>query len=186
MSTALKYIPHYTLADYVQWQGDWELWEGVPVSMTPSPFGPHQLASMRLARQIGNQLERCDCGCEVLHEIDWVINHDTVIRPDLVVVCDGVPERHIDRPPVLVAEITSPATAHKDRTAKFRLYESQKVQYYLLVDPELKKLEIFVLDSAGKYNAVELSNSTLLELTPKCQVQINISSLWRTHVTPDT
>ena len=181
MSTAAKYIPHYTLADYVQWQGDWELWGGVPVSMTPSPFGPHQLISMRLARQLGNQLDELACGCEVLHEIDWVINQDTVVRPDLVVVCDGVPERHIQRSPVLIAEIISLSTEQKDRTAKYKLYEAQNVKYYLLVDPEQKTLEVFVLDSAGKYDTIEPADLVLLQLTPKCQIEIDTTKLWKTN-----
>ena len=135
MSTARGYLPSYTIDDYAQWQGDWELWDGVPVAMTPSPFGPHQAASMRLARQIGSQLDVCGCACEVLHEIDWPISNNTVVRPDLVVVCDGVPERHLEAPPVLIAEILSASTEHKDRTAKYELYESRAVQFYITRGP---------------------------------------------------
>jgi hypothetical protein len=42
MSSVRKFIPRYTVADYRQWQGDWELLDGVAVSVTPSPFGIHQ------------------------------------------------------------------------------------------------------------------------------------------------
>ncbi len=41
MSSAKKYVPHYGLDDYQNWEGDWELWAGIPVSMSPSPFGRH-------------------------------------------------------------------------------------------------------------------------------------------------
>ncbi len=30
MNLALRYPPRYTIKDYLQWEGDWELVEGVP------------------------------------------------------------------------------------------------------------------------------------------------------------
>ncbi len=119
--------PHYTLADYAQWQGDWELWNGLPVAMTPSSFGNHQQTLTRLARLLGNELERVGCDCEVLVGLDWVVSNDTVVRPDLVMVCNGVPARHLQTPPALVAEILSVSTATRDRTFKRDLYASQSV-----------------------------------------------------------
>jgi hypothetical protein len=44
MSTAPRYEPCYTVEDYRHWEGRWELWNGVPVPMTPSPFGRHAKA----------------------------------------------------------------------------------------------------------------------------------------------
>ena len=49
VSTAPRYLPHYTVADHAAWQGDWELLDGVAVAMTPSPFGPHAERLSRLA-----------------------------------------------------------------------------------------------------------------------------------------
>ncbi len=43
MSLAEKYREHYTIEDYKQWQGDWELIEGIPFAMAPSPFADHQI-----------------------------------------------------------------------------------------------------------------------------------------------
>ena len=33
------YKPRYTVDDYESWAGDWELWQGTAIAMTPSPFG---------------------------------------------------------------------------------------------------------------------------------------------------
>lgn len=44
MSTAPRYEPRYTIADWRQWEGCWELWNGLAVAMTPSPFGRHAKA----------------------------------------------------------------------------------------------------------------------------------------------
>jgi hypothetical protein len=37
MSNAIKILPHYTYADYVQWEGKWEVIDGVPHAMSPAP-----------------------------------------------------------------------------------------------------------------------------------------------------
>ncbi|PAY20868.1 hypothetical protein CKO51_03770 [Rhodopirellula sp. SM50] len=54
MSSAPRYVPHYTIEDYRRWEGDWELIDGVPVSMSPSSFGPHKRVVAELSRQILN------------------------------------------------------------------------------------------------------------------------------------
>ncbi len=98
-----KYIPNYGIDDYILWKGDWELWDGVPISMSPSPFGPHGIVAAELIRQISNQLvEQSSDECRVLAEIDWVINRNTVVRPDVSLVCGEVPTKHIAYPPKLV------------------------------------------------------------------------------------
>jgi Uma2 family endonuclease len=98
------------VADYKAWEADWELWAGVRVAMTPSPFDGHQAVLTRLARQIGNELERVKCQAEVLVELDWIISDDTVVRPDLVVVCGPPSEEHLRSAPAIVVEIVSQAS----------------------------------------------------------------------------
>ena len=66
MSTAHRYLPKYTFEDYQQWKGDWELWQGIPIAMTPSPFGPHQRVAMRLATKLQNGVDVNQCHAVVL------------------------------------------------------------------------------------------------------------------------
>ena len=121
MSASPKYLPHYTFADYASWQGDWELWYGLPVAMTPSPFGRHQWLAGQIMRQFLNSLD-ANCGdCFVLMETDWIVADDIVVRPDVVIVCGAFPERHTVEPPRLIVEVLSPSTEEKDRTAKREL-----------------------------------------------------------------
>jgi len=87
MSIAPKYLPSYTIDDYQKWEGNWELIDGVPLAMS-SPFAPHARIVTRLARMIGNAIENQKCQCEVYTNLDWIVAKDTVIRPDLMVVCD--------------------------------------------------------------------------------------------------
>ena len=41
-------LPHYTYDDYVQWEGRWELINGIPYAMTPAPSVKHQLISQNI------------------------------------------------------------------------------------------------------------------------------------------
>ena len=136
MSIAAEDRPRYTIDDYQHWEGRWELWEGYPVAMAPSPFGPHAAVVSELIRLIGNQLSDQPCDAVVLSEIDWIVDRTTVVRPDVVVLCGGVPERHVESPPAMVIEVTSPSTAENDRGYKRQLYASQGVAMYVLIDRE--------------------------------------------------
>ncbi len=49
---AVDYLPHYTYDDYVQWDGDWELYEGFPVSMSPAPMINHQVISANVLYEL--------------------------------------------------------------------------------------------------------------------------------------
>lgn len=117
MSGADKSQPRYTVDDYMQWEGDWELWHGSPVSMTPSPNTSHQKVAVKLVRLLGDCIDRSPCHgqCEVLMELDWQVSDDTVVRPDVLVTCDPLPKERILSPPVFIAEVLSPSTSQKDR-----------------------------------------------------------------------
>ena len=148
MSTAPRYEPRYTIDDYRQWEGRWELWNGFPVAMTPSPFGRHAKALTDAAaafKQAVDAAQARDTGCRatVLTEIDWIVATDTVVRPDLVVVCGGVPERHVETPPAIVVEVLSTATRHRDQTVKRELYLDQGVGWYFLIDPDAGSVELW-------------------------------------------
>ena len=49
MSIANKYRPHYTYDDYCQWEGRWELIEGMPYAMSPAPVPAHQRVAITLS-----------------------------------------------------------------------------------------------------------------------------------------
>ena len=175
MSSAPRYEPRYTFSDYCQWEGDWELWNGTAVSMSPSPLGPHERAVAKLVFQIESSLHRHACQCATYAGLDWIVQDDTVVRPDVMVVCGSQPGRHLERPPVLAIEVLSDATADKDRTVKRALYESHGVRQYLLVDPVKKTIEWLSLGSGGRYEdrSAEISASDQFEvsLPDGCRLQ---------------
>jgi Uma2 family endonuclease len=151
-------LPHYTYDDYVQWEGRWEIINGIPYAMYPAPSKKHQRVSLNIARQLESLLESNSCAnCTTYLPIDWVIAEDIVVQPDVLVVCGDNPEEtRLTITPVLVFEIVSPTTAQKDKVLKYRLYEHAGVKYYCIVDPVSKSAEIYSLDyNEKKYREME-------------------------------
>ena len=147
---ARRYQPHYTFADYEQWKGDWELWDGTAVAMPPSPRFGHQEVLLEIAAEIRNQLRTQSCRCRIVVEHDWRINDDDLlVRPDISVVCRPFDGDFLNVPPTLIVEVFSPSTRDKDRDAKFRLYAEQGVEHYVMVDPDTGTLEGFSLPAGA-------------------------------------
>jgi len=140
--TNLTGVEHYTYDDYVKWDGDWELIFGTAFAMAPAPVKKHQNLNVKITTQLEEYFEECS-RCEVLIEEDYKISDDTVIRPDIAVVCDDLNETYISKAPEIIVEILSPSTAKRDEKVKFELYEFEKVKYYILVYPDDLKAKIF-------------------------------------------
>jgi len=175
MSSVPKYLPHYTVVDYRLWQGNWQLIDGVAVAMSPSPFGPHERIISRLSRMIGNAIDAKHLPCEVYTALDWIMNESTVVRPDLMVVCGDQPERHLERPPVLVVEVLSESTRRLDLIAKREHYREQKVPHYLIIDPGDRSIGHVTAKGSSRHAADETIE---FSLQPDCRVSIKCSLLF--------
>lgn len=122
-----KDIPHDTVADCQHREGGWELWQGRAVSLLPSPFGRHAKLLINLGSALKVAIRKDGCDATVLAGIDWIVSSDTVLRPDLTVVCGAEQERHVERPPAPVAEILSISTRTRGLEFKRMCYEKQGV-----------------------------------------------------------
>jgi Uma2 family endonuclease len=179
MSPALKYAPRYTYTDYQKWEGRWELWEGVAISMSPSPFGRHQAISQQLSFAFESAIRRKSCDATVLFEIDWIVADDTIVRPDIVVVCGGVPERHVESSPAIVVEVLSETTRSRDLTYKRELYHSQRVANYVIVDADNESIVIDKTNSNGEIQTIEVTDSLTISICNDCQIDLRISDVFR-------
>jgi len=178
MPLAFKYLPHYTYEDYKQWEGDWELIEGIPYAMAPSPFKKHQLISLRIVNQIYEQLKDCPANCQVLYEIDWIVNKDTVVRPDILVVCNDESEDFVRKTPSIIFEIVSKATALKDENLKFELYEREGINYYVLVYPEEKRLKVYKHTGSKFINVFDGSSGKFTFEEFECPLELEVTKVW--------
>jgi Uma2 family endonuclease len=81
-------------------------------------------------------------------------NVDTVVQPDLMVVCDPgkVDRRGVHGAPDLVIEILSDSTRRNDRLVKYNLYQKAGVREYWIVDPDSRVVSVYTLEE-GAYHA---------------------------------
>ena len=151
-----KYLPSYTYADYKEWEGDWELIEGIPYAMAPSPNITHQELNSKIMYELMTKLKNCP-KCKALPEIDWKIDEKTVLRPDSLVVCDlKKSSPYLTQTPSIIFEVLSISTSLKDRNLKSLIYAQNGVKYLILVEPVGMYGEVYKLDKdkytlKGKY-----------------------------------
>lgn len=161
MPIPVKNTKKFTYKDYLDWSDNerWELIEGIPYNMTPAPSRIHQSVLGELHRQISNYLLNRECNVYIapfdviLSKEEKYENIDTVVQPDIVVICDKLKlsKNGCNGSPDLIIEIVSPSTARKDSLEKFNLYEKNGVREYWIVRPEEKIVMVFNLDNSAKY-----------------------------------
>jgi Uma2 family endonuclease len=156
-NTALKTDPaeHFTYRDYKSWElkeGErYELIEGTAYAMS-APTDQHQAVSWELARQLGNYLVGKPCKAraapyDVRLFYDEDETDDTVVQPDISVICDEAkrgPEGCRGAPDVVI-EILSPSNMSDDYIRKFNLYLKAGVREYWIISPETRAVQVFIL-----------------------------------------
>ncbi|TQV63206.1 MAG: Uma2 family endonuclease [Sulfurovum sp.] len=174
---AQKYTEHYTVEDYQYWEGDWELVDGVAYAMSPSPSFTHQSINIKIARLLDEALDNCP-KCQAIFEIDWEVSSDTVVKPDMLVICYEVDEK-ITKKPELIFEIASRSTVKRDEILKFELYQREGVEYFVLVYPDKKVAKVYRLND-GVYRKVGDFSDELYKFELKeCEIDFNFSKIWR-------
>lgn len=58
MSSDIKILPHYTYDEYCQWEGRWELIEGIPYAMSPAPSPRHQWISANIKYELTGAIKK--------------------------------------------------------------------------------------------------------------------------------
>ena len=146
---------NFTYADYLKWPDDVraEIIHGIAYMMSP-PLTSHQRVSMRLSQFISNFLERKTCevfaapfGVRLFPKED--MSDDTVVEPDIVVICDPskIDERGCNGAPDLIIEILSPSSRRKDRSIKRELYQKANVREYWMISPEDREIEVHLFEN---------------------------------------
>ena len=173
-------IEYYTYDDYVKWEGDWELIDGVAYAMSPSPLRSHQAIAMEFGYVLRDQIKECQ-RCEVLSEFDYKVSEDTVIRPDVVLVCDDTNENYLTKAPEIVVEVVSKSSSKRDEKRKFKIYEQEGVKYYILAYPNDLVAKVFKLKD-GRFIKVGNFTKESLEFEGLiCDVKIDFNEVFQRY-----
>ena len=153
---AIPKYKRYTYEDYCTWGDDerWELIDGVPYAMS-APSRRHQEISVRMLYHLYGFLKGKPCKVFAA-PFDVRLNEDaygdTVVQPDLLVVCDEskLDDKGCGGVPDMVIEILSPSTAMLDKVLKYRRYLQTGVREYWIIDPESNTVSVHILKN-GEY-----------------------------------
>ena len=174
--SALKYYQRYTVAEWEHWQDRWELINGFPYAMSPMPTSFHQNINGKILHQLYNLLDDCN-SCKVYLPINWKVDNETVVHPDISVVCPGFEGTYLEYAPKIIFEILSPSTVLKDRNQKFDLYEAQQVEQYVIVNPESETAEIYFLEN-NKYKKVFENREGIFVFETECKIDFDFVKIW--------
>jgi Uma2 family endonuclease len=179
MSGAVKILPYYTYADYVQWEGRWEVIDGIPYAMSPAPTPKHQILGANLLSEFRFALKNCRY-CYVSQPVDYKITEDTIVQPDILILCQETKKKFIDFPPALIVEILSPSTALIDRHTKSALYAGQKIPYYIIISPDTDEAEVYVLEENNYVLKQKEKDFSFTFTFPEgCSATIDFSEIWK-------
>ncbi len=137
-------LPHYTYNDYKIWEGRWELVDGIPYFISPSPMWEHQNIRGDIYLELKKHLKKNKNYTQVLAK-DWKISNDTIVCPDNSVVSGDMKSKFIETIPEIIFEVLSPLTKKIDRNTKYNLFQNQGVKYYIIVEPKGSFAEVYKL-----------------------------------------
>lgn len=170
-------LPHYTYDDYKIWEGRWELIDGIPYSMAPSPIDLHQDVSGNIHIELKSKLKKCK-PCKVSLAVDWIISDDTVVCPDNSVVCGGKKSIFIETVPSIIFEVLSPSTKKVDRNRKYNLFQEHGVKYYILVEPKGNFAEVYKLENGFYKLQDEFSDEKYTFDLDECKIEFNFKNIF--------
>ena len=155
----------YTYADYLTWLDDKrrELINGF-IHLMSAPNELHARITHLTSWFMESFVRQHKGNCRIYHapfDVRLPKNNELkdnkiydVVQPDICVICDlsKLDDRGCIGAPDLIVEVLSPSTLKYDWNYKFNLYEAAGVREYWIVDPKAKVVNVFLLQSDGKYD----------------------------------
>jgi Uma2 family endonuclease len=174
-----------TVDEFLVWAegrpGRYELEAGEVVAMAPERTR-HLVAKGDAYLALRRSVERARVPCFALPDGATVrIDRHTSFEPDALVYCGPrLPDDAIEVPePVIVVEILSPSTAHRDIGAKLAGYfRLPSVRHYLIVDPD-RRLLIHQARGEGDLLATRIVSEGPLVLRPP-GIELDMGELFAT------
>ena len=175
----------YTYADYLEWNDGkrYELIDGTAY-MVAAPPPNRQRISLKLSRLFGDFLE--GKSCEVFTAPFDVrlfpqknLSDDTVVQPDLLVVCDKtkLDQRGCNGAPDLVIEILSPSNNGSEMFHKFQKYLEARVREYWIINPETQVVQAHILEN-DHYISTVYQNDDVIPVSILSGFSIDLKTIW--------
>jgi len=171
-------VEYYSYNDYLQWEGDWELIYGHPLMMAPSPLITHQALANMVAFELTSSVFECQ-ECLIVSEQDWKISDETVVKPDVVMICNETNNAYISKTPKIVVEVISKSTARRDEVTKFELYEKERVPYYVIVYPNDLKAKVYKLENNNYVKVDDFTQEVMHFDNLECEASVDFQKVFK-------
>lgn len=144
--------------EYLTWLDEprYEIINGIPI-MHAAPSRQHQQIITRLVGELyaifkGENCEVYKAPFDVRLSAAEDDQEYQVVQPDISIVCDQtkLDDKGCKGAPDLIIEVLSPSSWQKDRIEKMNLYQKHGVKEYLLLYPNEKIMEQYILEQ-NKY-----------------------------------
>ena len=125
----------------------YELYQGEVVAMA-SPSIQHQNIVLGLGSEIRAYIKKNKGKCQVfVAPVDVKLTDDTVVIPDVFVVCDPskIDEKRCNGAPDWVIEVTS-SNYRTDYVDKLELYKEAGVREYWIINPEKNSVTVLLFE----------------------------------------
>lgn len=173
----------YTYADYLRWQFKErvELIKGKIFKMSPAPSRFHQDCSQKLNHFFFTHFFEKKCKVyaapfDVRLPIPSGKKDNTVVQPDLCVICDldKLDDQGCNGAPDLIIEILSPGNSKHEMKTKMDLYEEAGVQEYWVVEPTNQAVLVYYLVEGNYIGSKPFMEGSAVEsrLFPELKVEV--------------
>jgi len=173
----------FTYADYKEWELDegerFELIYGEAFAMA-APSISHQAVLRDIFGQFYVYLRGKPCQvfvapCDVRLFYEEDDSDDTVVQPDIMVICDKdkIAEESCHGAPDLVIEILSPSNTAAEMERKFILYKEAGVREYWVVDSKNNTVEVHCFkDSDVSTNIYKSADTVPVAVLPGFNIEL--------------
>ena len=173
-----------TYQDYMALPEDgkrYELFEG-EIDMAPATNVPHQTIVGNLFLILSVHIRAHGLGKIFVAPCDVVLSDTTVLQPDLLFVSREreliVTRENVQGAPDLVVEVTSPASALRDRGIKQQLYAKYGVAHYWLVNPARRELVALSLEAGSYHQTAAAKGEEVFSAPPFSDLPIPLTETW--------
>jgi len=133
--------------------------------VTPAPSRLHQRIVTDLVTTLNTFVRKHGIGQVFAGPFDVLFGEGDYLEPDIVFVGvereDLLTDRGMEGPPHLIVEVTSPATAERDRGLKLDRYRQFGVGEYWVVDPEVATVAVWALEEGAANPSVHAAGDVL-------------------------
>jgi Uma2 family endonuclease len=145
-------INNTSIEEIFEFDSERELIGGRFFSLEEAHDSKHQKIAFRVKKQLSNNLTT-DSYQTVMYPFFLKISDKDIVKPDIILTTEFDPDEHYSKIPEIVVEVLSISTTFKDNEVKLKLYEQEKILYYMIIDPKIGDIKIYKLEE-GKYNLI--------------------------------